>query len=421
MKNPPRPTLPVFHTGRGLLALLALSAMVREGSVQGQQVPEIRNTEAAFATAPMLVLAEEARFVPETRSGGDVLPGSYLVRVDGKGWVYLMDAPKAVFRYVDDGTRQVWVFDPEGRFRRSIGAGGALFNPTNFAVARDSVIVYDFAPRRGGPPGHRRHILAADGRLLETHDYPDRVSPPFGIHGTDMGWVAAERLRIKTPRGERHGPYRDSTLVLSFLPAPGETRTVLSYPSAPQYLSERGWISSPVLSSHPRYAVGRDGRIYSHPGDRYIIEVRNHDGTPEKRILGEVDLIEVTEEDFEEGIRRAVRSLGIKGSNTAPDSERDALERNARWAGMADHRPVLGRMWASGDGSILVERLDLAPDAFASADPTEWDVIGPDGRVAGRLSTPLDLMVQAFEWPHVYATRLISGRSEAVRFRITGR
>lgn len=110
-----------------------------------------------------------------------------------------------------------------------------------------------------------------------------------------------------------------------------------------------------------------------------------------------VDLVAVTEEDFEEGVRRAVRSPGIKGSNTAPDSELAALERNARWAGMADHRPVLGRMWASGDGSVLVERLDLAPDAFSSADPAEWDVIGPDGRVAGRLSTPLDLMLQAFE------------------------
>jgi len=399
-----------------------LPAPISEGPAQEQQVPdEVRNTKAALATAPMLMLAEELSFGAE-ESVRALSPDSYQLRVNGEGRVYILDAPKAIVtadEYNEQAPR-VWIFEPNGRFTRSIAQGGALRSPRNFAVARDSVIVFDFPPRGGRAPRLRHQVFAADGRKLGTHDYTGGALPsldPYApaFHGTAKGWVAVGRLRVKAPRGERLGPYHDSILILDFLPTLAEVRTILSYPSAPLYLSEGGWITSPVLSSHPRHAVGADGRIYLHPGATYVIEVRSHDGTLERRIRGEVDLIEVTEEDFEKEISRETDSESESKSMWA------AIERNARRAGRADYRPVLGAMWASRDGSILVERLDLAPDAFASAGRTQWDVFGPDGRVAGRLETPAGIKVQAFEWPHVYAIRRADEQSEAVRFRITAR
>ncbi|MDE2762694.1 MAG: hypothetical protein OXQ94_17980, partial [Gemmatimonadota bacterium] len=348
--------------------------------------------------------------------------------MDGEGRVFLMDAPKAEFRYGgNDHAPQVWVFDAEGRFERAIGQGGALLNPLSLAVARDSVVVFDFSPRSGRAPGRRHHIFATDGRALATHEHPDRVPLPLDLRasafrGTALGWVAVGRLWAKASPGGGTGPYHDSTLVLSFLPATGEVRTVVSYPSAPKYMSDGGWVASPALSSRPRHAVGGDGRTYLHPGATYVIEVRSHDGMLEKRILGEVDRIRVTEEDYEEAIRLTVRRSRDAFEETNSESELNsmlsAIERNARRAGKADHRPVLGAMWASRDGSILVERLDLAPDPFAGSGRSLWDVIGPDGRVVGRLATPHGLGVQAFEWPDIYAMRFVDGRLEAVRFRI---
>ena len=412
---------------------LVLVALVPRGPVQGQQVPETRNSKAALASAPILILSEELRFVPEM--GGDTAapPAAYGLKVNGEGWVFLMDAPQAIFRpgASSDRVPQVWVFDSEGRFRGTIGQGGEMLRPLALAVARDSVIVSDFSPPRGGmAPGNRLHVFTVDGRLLATHDYahgPPRSlnfnSPAF--QGTARGWVAEGRLRVETPFGERSGPHYDSTLVMSFLPAAGEVRRILSYPTAPRYQSDDLWSSSPVLSSHPRHAVAGDGRIYLHSGAKHVIEVRSHDGTLEKRIVGEVDPITVTDEDFEKGIRRVVRESRDAFEESNRESELNtmlaAIEKNARWAGKADYRPVLGSMWASRDGSILVERLDLAPDPFADTGRKRWDVLGPAGRVAGQLETPAGLTVRAFDWPHIYTTRLVDGQLEAVRFRVTPR
>lgn len=427
------PTSSVLDKAWSLLTLAALLALVPQRSAHTQQAPEIHNTKAALAAAPTLILADELRFVPEMDPDTAAPPAAYGLKVNGEGWVFFMDAPKAMFRpgVPDDRAPQVWVFDSEGRFRRGIGQGGDLLRPLALVVARDSVIVFDFSPPRGGrAPGNRHHVFAVDSGALATHDYADGRPHSLdfnspGFHGTARGWVAEGRLRVETALGERSGPHYDSTLVVSFLPAAGEVRRILSYPTAPKYQSDDVWSASPVLSSHPRHAVGGDGRIYLHPGARHAIEVRSHDGTLEKRILGEVDQIPVTDVDFEEGIRWLVResrdAFEESNSESELNSRLDAIERTARWAGRANYRPVLGRMWASRDGRILVERLDLAPDPFASTGRKRWDVLGLDGRVAGKLETPAGLTVRAFEWPHVYATRLVDGQPEAVRLRITAR
>ena len=425
------PVLSALPKGWPLLALAAPFALMPPRSVQGLQTPEIHNTKAALASAPTLILADELRFVPEMDPDTATPPDAYGLKANADGWLFFMDAPRAYFRPGESSGRapQVWVFDSEGRFRWTIGERGDLLNPLALAVARDSVIVFDFSPPRGGrAPGSRYHVFAADGRVLATHDYAD--GPPRSLdfnspafHGTARGWVAEGRFRAETPFGERSGPHYDSTLVLSFLPAAGEVRRILSYPTAPRYQSDDVRSSSPILSSHPRHAVGGDGRIYVHPGARYSIGVRGHDGTLEKRILGEADPIPVTDEDFEEGIRRLVRESRDAFQESNSESELEsmlaAIERSARWAGKADHRPVLGRMWASRDGSILVERLDLAPDPFADTGRKRWDILGPDGRIAGTLETPAGLTVRAFEWPHIHATRLVDDQLQAVRFRIT--
>ena len=141
--------------------------------------------------------------------------------------------------------------------------------------------------------------------------------------------------------------------------------------------------------------------------------------------MGEVDRIAVTDEDFEEGIKRTVQNsrdaYEESNSESALNSMLADIEQNVRWAGKADYRPVLGAMWASRDGSILVERLDLIPDPFSGEKKKQWDILGPDGRVAGKLDTPAGLTVRAFEWPFIYATRLVDGQLKAVRFRITAR
>ena len=148
------PTLSVIYTRLGLLVLSLLPAPISEGPAQEQQVPdEVRNTKAALATAPMLMLAEELSFGAE-ESVRALSPDSYQLRVNGEGRVYILDAPKAIVtadEYNEQAPR-VWIFEPNGRFTRSIAQGGALRSPRNFAVARGlSYRVRLPASRRTGP------------------------------------------------------------------------------------------------------------------------------------------------------------------------------------------------------------------------------------------------------------------------------
>ncbi|MDE2762693.1 MAG: hypothetical protein OXQ94_17985 [Gemmatimonadota bacterium] len=76
MTKPLHPTLSALYTRPRLLALLPLPALVPSTPLHAQQVPEVRNTEAELANAPMLMLAEEVRFAAD-ESGGAFPPGTF--------------------------------------------------------------------------------------------------------------------------------------------------------------------------------------------------------------------------------------------------------------------------------------------------------------------------------------------------------
>ena len=421
------------------LALAAVLGTVPDPGVAQQGVPETRNAKAALSAAPRLILSEELRIGEEEESGP--LPSIRFLAVNDEGWIFLIDAASggAFMTWPSTDALKVRIFDSGGRLRRAIGSRGTFNYPFGFAVARDSIVVMDWSPPRGGEaPIQRSQVLAVHGGALATHEYPRGSSlPPLNfsrnvVRGTSTGWVLEGTggwirgwiLKGEDPpvppRGQMSGPHHGSTLILSFLPAAGEFRRILSYPGASYYQNSEGFSRDPVLSSRPRHAVGGDGRIYTHAGADYVITVHGHEGAVERRIVGELNRIPVTDEDVEEGIRREIEKMRVRREEIGGGDEVDSIEieKEMRWAGKADFRPVLGEMWASRDGSILVQRLDLAEDPWAAGESGEWDVIGPDGRIAGRLATPGGFRVRAFEWPHIYLTRRTGDRQEVVRFRI---
>ena len=410
---------------RGLLAAVTALALAPEGAVQQRKVPEVRNTKAGLEAAPTLVLAEEVRLEVGSETG----PAPWIIdlSVTGEGWIFLLDAGRGEVRF----------FDSQGTFRGTIGSSGTFFFPLFLGVARDSVIVLDRSPPVGGSaPGIRIRVFGLDGTVLATLDGQRAGGPSrslfslfLRLRGTARGWTLHRWINVPLPRRGRAGPVHDTSVVASFLPDLGETGRILSYPSAPRYSITDDLIRSPALSAVPRHAVGGDGRIYAHTGAEYVIEVRSHEGTLERRIVGEVDRIAVTEEDFEESVRREMKALrdrmgGMRDLTeetsgvSEPDSILDIVQRGLRWVGRSDFRPVLGSMFASEDGSVVVHRLDLADDPLAVGGAAKWDVIGPEGRILGRLATPPGITVRAFEWPYIYATRRRTGGDWVARFKV---
>jgi len=80
---------------------------------------------------------------------------------------------------------------------------------------------------------------------------------------------------------------------------------------------------------------------------------------------------------------RCARS-GISGSCPFTDELVPAvLER-----GYPEHRPVIGRLWASPEGDLLVRRADLEPHPFASGDAQAYDLLTAEGEYLGQLDPP---------------------------------
>jgi hypothetical protein len=87
--------------------------------------------------------------------------------------------------------------------------------------------------------------------------------------------------------------------------------------------------------------------------------------------------------------------------------------------GSAATRPVLGSLAASRGGLVLAERLDLARAASRDdAGFRRWDLIDIEKGIVGRLETPSDVSIAAFEWPYICLRYSGSHGNHIVRYTL---
>lgn len=381
-----------------------------------QVVPETVNSRDELEHAPALALSEALR----------ITSVDLIVRGNPSGTYNMAVAADGMIAVLDGGTgMEVRTYDSMGVLLQTLRPPGGgdmhvFVHPQRIALARDSVVVLDRAPGTapGRPVPWRIHIFRSDGEFLGTRQHEGgllaTIPIPNLFRATDAGWVLGKVMPLDREQFAmaRSGPHHDTMHIAPVDPDDFEIvfdRT-FAFPEMETHTGGPYQRLTPFMALRRTYAVGGDGRVYANATDGYHIDVWREDGTLQRRIRGAVERILVPQEEFERWA--AGEAEGMPASLAA------VLREHGRWVGHATYRPVLGRMLASRDGFVLVQRLDLEA-AAASSDQAVWDVLDPDGRIAGRLVTDAYLRPDAFEWPFVYgAVRGTDGRVDLYRWRV---
>lgn len=337
-------------------------------------VSVVRLTDGMIRAAPSLDLVEIVRI-----GSLDGPPETQFFRL-----VSAQDTQDEIF-LLDGGNAEVRVFSSDGTFLRSFGregdGPGEFRRPDQIYLKGDTVIVV----------GQRLSLLDQDGvelgtgpgRKLEEDGYLARTIP------ADGSWLGEWYTRKATnaPRGQ---PFRESVTVYRVDPRTAErTDSLFSYELAETRLAgEFGFHVSPFFQSQPTHAIGLDGHIYYTSGDRYQIDVVDGvSGQLVRRIVGDLVLQPVTSAMVADAIN-AERDL-YKDAPPGSEMELFAKVVDDRAAlPVPATRPVLGLMFASYSGWLLVLRLDLDEDPNRTGNPSTWDLFDPEGLLHGRLVLP---------------------------------
>jgi hypothetical protein len=166
------------------------------------------------------------------------------------------------------------------------------------------------------------------------------------------------------------------------------------------------------MALQPTSAVATDGRIYTNTVGGYFIEVYGPSGELDHRIVGDVGRIPVTDAETLDRVREMADAAEARGNS----SRAQAWREHGEWLGAADFRPVIGDMFASRGGRILIRRLDIESTTPGSS--SVWDLLDVEEGFVGRAILASELHVGHFEWPYLYVTMGPPEDREVVRFRL---
>ena len=312
---------------------------------------------------------------------------------------------------VDAGHAEVRVYDGEGRHIRTYGrkgqGPGEFEFPTAVWLIGDTIAVYDGRL-------YRMTLFDADGEVdtwraggFET----GMLSPLAPMAG---GWIVAP-FRYSGWQYEPGVARRDTTriafvaslpdAVRSYESADGSARVagdavreILKYPGPRMFgvsTSLGMTATDPLFEPTPRRVVDGRGRVHFSPAASYVIESYDVDGRLVRRLTRAHTPVPVTAELVDR-----FRDLARAHWDTASTAGEGVLgkENDAARGGLphVESLPPIGRMLASAEGALWVERIDLVPDPIdlvwqRPAPPpreTKWDLFDPDGRFLGTVTLP---------------------------------
>jgi len=279
--------------------------------------------------------------------------------------------------YAPVGGDQIRVFAPDGRHLRTLGREGE--GPGEYRgvsavyVAGDTLAVLDMRL-------YRVTTLRRDGTVLETAALPLAESGFTTVVGrTADGWLLHAPEQREWPA---HGEFIDLAQRLLHVAqepdviaalqrvtsSPELARTVLEYGTGRMYgMTMNGVLTGqrPFWQPTQSWAVDRRGRFYRAAGDAYRIDVFDDQGSPLRSIRRSHEPVPITGE-----LRRRLLDAARAHHDTVPartEFGTDPMEtyRFRMQNSPAVHLPVLGRLFVSPGGELLVERPDLAEDPVA--------------------------------------------------------
>ena len=323
--------------------------------------------------------------------------------------------PSGEIYAVDAGHAEVRVFDAEGRYVRAYGrkgeGPGEFEFPSGLWLLGDTIAVYDVELSR-------MTLFDIDGRLLDTWRDGGSRSGHVAPLGTALdGWIVAPSRYTGWPY--QPGVVRRDTTTIAFVSAfepavhayetasggdrlESDTtviRTIIAYPRGRMMgvNTPRAMIATdPLFEPRPQFAIDGRGLVHFSPANAYVIETRDAKGRLVRRLTRDYEPVPVSA-DLVDRFRERVRAHWDTASMTG-EAAMGKVGDEARAADLdhVENLPPIGRMFASSEGALWVERIDLVPDPLElewqrpppPARETKWDIFDPDGRFLGTATLP---------------------------------
>jgi hypothetical protein len=276
----------------------------------------------------------------------------------------------------------VAVFDATGRLQKVLGqkgGGPGEYDSPYFqiATAGDTII-------SGDNSLGKVVLVRASGTLLKEMPFSARarigMMVPVGMVGSGVAFSPGGFVLV--PNDSTHRP---NTPVWLLHPSNGVVDTLFSV-SGPMMtnieMTVRGKTIRQTIvvnfSPPDMVAATRNGFVVGRAGP-FLLEYRNARGVVERTVSVQGARRPVTaavKAEWVEGqARRIAATVDESGKLGVPD--RKAIEANARFA---DSLPATGSVVAVGDGSVWVHDYSVS-----STSPWGATLLGPDGRILGRL------------------------------------
>jgi len=331
----------------------------------------------------------------------------------------------------DGGSATVRVYTADGEFIRQFGGKGVGSGATDMlqsaGVAGDTVFVV--ASSAGRPV---TILFDLGGGFLTSWPRNRGDAGTVSLLGrSDRHWVGTV-LRFPDPSTLRPGDRMTYSLgVHAVDPRDGTIGERLAVRPG-RSLTFRGGMdleSPPIFDPVPRIQAAVDGRIFYTAGDGYDIEVLDDAGVLVRRIRRDVERAGVTPDLFE-SFRTSVEAF-FEEIPPYPGKTEEMRRVTQGREPVVPYLPVIGGMITGSDGSLWVERGDLAEDPVArevtlsvgemmdDPDPRTWEVFDRTGAAVATVRLPA-----AFE-PHVADHESVTGvlrddrhTEYVVRFRL---
>lgn len=363
------------------------------------------NSRAAVSDAPRINLVEELRIGSVAGREEELFGNIFDVAVDAGGSIYLLDI----------SARAVRVFDASGLPVRTIGRSGEgpgefAWEPLGLAVSDDTVAVLD---------RFRLHLFDTDGDFLHSteQDVAGNERTPLWAKAGNS-WLVGRLARTSPALGESRVTSDSFRVWRVDLEAGEAAGLVAAVPGSPRwYVDDGGRSFSQFLGADPTATADASGRIYTTSGSRHEISVLSPSGDLLRIHRSDPEPVPVSTAEADRLISHMVAYFDSAGVSSMADGYQRAYDA----LGAPDARSVLGELFVADDGSVLAERVDLDPNPLPidPDDPSSWDVLGPDGRILGRVVLDPGTRVEQVTATHIYVIeRDDLGVQYLVRYRM---
>ncbi|MEZ4422137.1 MAG: 6-bladed beta-propeller [Gemmatimonadota bacterium] len=281
----------------------------------------------------------------------------------------------------DQGTRQLKLFSPDGRFLQSVGRDGE--GPGEFrsvfglwVTAGDTLVVWDIALAR-------LTRFDAAGRHIASRALPGDPTPPvlLGLlpDGSPVGTFPAEdafesamtrppgtRIQTQDALARFDGAGRAPSTIAS---RPGDVLEVTRFEGAPA-------IGSPRFSPQPTWAL-HDARIFYTPAASFEVQMLDGNGALQwitRRPEGD---LRITDEMI-----AAYKAWAIRLEEANPDRFRGTRARMED-AVFPERKPSVGTLLVDARGNVWARPVDMPFDSLA-----DWSVFSPEGRWITDVTVP---------------------------------